>query len=156
MDYYRATGKAEYLERGVAALRAQYPISHSENWAHEGYGKKAGISSYHWGTGSGMAGIEIEEEFVRDAIVDVTAGRGVGVNGLSMAQCTVSDDEIRLTLSSPFDWPRQPKVVLRRTTPSKRYRLIVNGSDAGVFSGEDLDQGIPLPVAKIQRRTRQR
>ena len=36
LDYYRATGKAEYLERGVAALRAQFPISPSENWAHEG------------------------------------------------------------------------------------------------------------------------
>ena len=32
MDYYRATGKVEYLERGVAALRAQVPISPSENW----------------------------------------------------------------------------------------------------------------------------
>ena len=56
-------GKVEYLERGVAALRAQFPVSPSENWAHVGYGGKAGVSSFHWGTGSGMAGIEIEEEY---------------------------------------------------------------------------------------------
>ena len=34
MDYYRETGDAEYLERGIAALRAQLPVSPSENWAH--------------------------------------------------------------------------------------------------------------------------
>ena len=78
LDYYRATGKVEYLERGVAALRAQFPISPSENWAHSGYGGKAGVSSFHWGSGSGMAGIEIEEEFLRDAIVDVASGTGRG------------------------------------------------------------------------------
>jgi hypothetical protein len=61
IDYYRETGDAEYLERGIAALRAQFPISPSQNWAHEGYGKKAGISSFHWGSGSGMAGIEMEQ-----------------------------------------------------------------------------------------------
>jgi hypothetical protein len=29
-------------------------------------GTKAGISSYHWGTDSGMAGIEIEEDYLHD------------------------------------------------------------------------------------------
>ena len=42
LDYYRTTGKTEYLERGVAALRAQFPVSPSENWAHSGYAAKAG------------------------------------------------------------------------------------------------------------------
>jgi hypothetical protein len=55
LDYYRATGNVEYLERGIAALRAQFPISPSENWAHVGYGAKVGVSSFHWCTGSGMA-----------------------------------------------------------------------------------------------------
>ena len=105
LDYYRATGKAEYLERGVAALRAQFPVSPSENWAHCGYGGgNRSISSFHWGQGSGMAGIEIDEDFLRDAIVDVAAARGVGVNGLNLAQCTVRDGRIELTLSSPFAW----------------------------------------------------
>jgi hypothetical protein len=88
LDYYRATGKPEYLQRGIAALRAQFPVSPSENWAHEGYGKKAGLSSFHWGTGSGMAGIDIEEDFLRDGVVDVAAGAGVGVNGLNVKRCS--------------------------------------------------------------------
>jgi hypothetical protein len=147
LDYYRATGKAEYLERGVAALRAQFPISPSENWAHVGYGGKAGVSSFHWGTGSGMAGIEIEEDDLHDAIVDVAARRGVGVNGLNLGECRIGDGQIHLRLSSPFDWKRPAVVVFRKTEPARRYRLEVNGTEAGTWSGEEMQRGIPLPVA---------
>ena len=45
LDYYRATGKVEYLERGIAVLRAKFLVSPSKNWAHVGYGGKAGVSS---------------------------------------------------------------------------------------------------------------
>ncbi len=96
LDYYRATGNAEYLQRGVAALRAQFPISPSENWAHVGYGHKAGVSSFHWGSGSGLAGIEIEEDYLRDVVVDVAAGVAVGVNGIDVAECSVRGGEISL------------------------------------------------------------
>ena len=34
LDYYRATHNPEYLERGVEALRAQFPVPPSKNWAH--------------------------------------------------------------------------------------------------------------------------
>lgn len=144
LDYYRATGKVEYLERGVAALRAQFPVSPSENWAHEGYGGKAGVSSFHWGTGSGMAGIEIEEDSLRDAVVDVRAGRGVGVNGLNVTECGVQDGEIRLGLASPFPWRRKPVVVFHGTEPGRRYRVVVNGAEIGSWSGEELETGIPV------------
>jgi hypothetical protein len=148
LDYYRGTGKVEYLERGVAALRAQFPISPSENWAHQGYGGKAGVSSFHWGTGSGMAGIEIEERYLRDAIVDVPAARGVGVNGLNVVRCAIQGSQIRLEIRTPLAWTRRPVVVFRRAKPARRYQLFVNGADAGSWSGADLEQGIPLSPAR--------
>jgi len=151
MDYYRATGKPEYLERGVAALRSQFPISPSENWAHVGYGKKAGVSSFHWGTGSGMAGIEIEEDYLHDAIVDIAASRGVGVNGLDLTNCRVRGGGIRLQITSPFDWKRRPVVVFRHANASRRYRLEVNGADAGSWTGRELEEGIPVTPAHISR-----
>ena len=150
LDYYRSTGKVEYLERGVAALRAQFPISPSENWAHEGYGGKAGVSSFHWGTGSGMAGIEIEEDYLHDAAVDVPAGRGVGVNGLNVIRCAVDGSQIRLEIRTPFAWTRQPVVVFRRAEPTRRYQVLLNGAEAGSWSGADLEKGIPLSLAKSQ------
>lgn len=135
LDYYRTTAKTECLERGVAALRAQFPISPSENWAHSGYGAKAGVSSFHWGTGSGMAGIEIDEEYLRDAAVDVAASRGVGVNGLNLTECTLADGQIRLRISSPFTRKRAPVAVFRHTELSRSYQVLVNGAEAGTWRG---------------------
>ena len=103
------------------------------------------MSSFHWGTGSGMAGIEIADEDLADAVVDVAAARGVGVNGLDLTECIVAGDTIRFALGSPFRWSRQPVVLFRSAVPSKRYRLLVNGAALGSFTGEVLEKGIPVP-----------
>jgi hypothetical protein len=148
LDYYRATGKAEYLERGVAALRAQFPISPSENWAHQGYGNKAGVSSFHWGYGSGMAGVEMEEEFLRDAIVDLPAAQGVGVNGLNLTACQVADNQITLEISSPFEWKRKPVVVFQGAAAGRHYAVTVNGTAVGTFDKAQLEKGIETVAPK--------
>jgi hypothetical protein len=149
LDYYRATGKAEYLERGVAALRAQFPISPSENWAHGGYGGKAGVSSFHWGSGSGMAGIEIDEGFLRDAIVDVASGAGVGVNGLNVTKCEIGNGRIAIEIDSPFPWPREPVVTFRNVGSSARYALVVNGIMLGVYQSAELEKGIGVSLKDV-------
>lgn len=146
LDYYRATGRAEYLERGVAALRSQFPVSPSENWAHSGYGPKSGISSFHWGTGSGMAGIEFEEEFLRDGVVDVAAGRAIGVNGLNIAKCEIAADAIRLEIDSPFAWTRAPVLVFHHVDADRVYRLFVNGAELGPRRGAELAPGVAIPL----------
>ena len=151
LDYYRATGKPEYLERGVSALRSQFPISPSENWAHSGYGKKAGVSSFHWGTGSGIAGIELEEDFLHDAVVDVAAGHAVGVNGIDITECNIAGSQIRLALTSPFRWSRSPVVVFRAAVADRMYRIVVNGVDVGVVAGKGLAAGIPVPAPAAGR-----
>lgn len=146
LDFYRATGVVEYLERGVAALRAQFPISPSENWAHEGYGGKAGVSSFHWGSGSGMAGVEMEEDYLRDVIVDVSAERAVGVNGINATDCSVTGDNIDLKLNTPFAWPRPPVAAFRRVPSARRYHVVVNGQSAGIYSSAELESGVVLPA----------
>jgi hypothetical protein len=151
LDYYRATGKAEYLERGISALRSQFPISPSENWAHSGYGGKAGVSSFHWGTGSGMAGVELEEDFLHDGVVDVASGHAVGVNGIDITECDITNDRIRLTMTSPFAWTRKPVVVFRGVAADRSYRIVVNGAEAGTFGEKSLSAGIRLPVPGLDR-----
>jgi hypothetical protein len=148
LDYYRATGEVEYLERGVAALRAQFPVSPAENWAHQGYGHKEGVSSFHWGYGSGMSGIEMESDFLRDAIVDIRASRCIGVNGLNVTACQVSIDQITLDLSSPFKWKQKPVVVFRGTEPGRHYAITVNGTTVGTFDKAALEKGIETVALK--------
>lgn len=152
LDYYRATGKPEYLERGVSALRSQFPVAPSENWAHTGYGKKAGVSSFHWGTGSGMAGIELEEAFLHDAIADIPSGRAVGVNGIDITKVEISGDRISLSMTSPFRWTRQPVVVFRGAEHGRQYRVVVNGLDLGKFDDARLDAGVSVTMPGTKDR----
>ncbi len=148
LDYYRATGNAEYLERGVQALRAQFPISPSENWAHEGYGRKAGVSGFHWGTGSGMAGIEIEEEFLRDAVVDVPSRRATGVNGLNVTRCRVEKDTIDIALESPYEWKSRPVVTFHGVEEKRLYRVRFDTSPSTQHTGAELQRGIEAPAPR--------
>jgi hypothetical protein len=145
LDYHLDTGCAEYLERGIAALRAQFPVSPAENWAHTGTGTKEGVSSFHWGTGSGMAGIEIHHDLLRDGVVDIPSGRAVGVNGLDLGDCRVDGDRIGFSMTSPFDWTEKPVIVFRGGDASLRYRILVNGREAGAWSCKELAGGVPLP-----------
>jgi hypothetical protein len=107
------------------------------------------VSSFHWGTGSGLAGIEIEEEFLRDAVVDVVEKRGVGVNGLNLIACDVSEDGISLKMGSPFHWTKEPVVIFHGAVPTQHYRLTVNGTEIGTFSGAELGRGIAVPVLTL-------
>ena len=93
-----------------------------------------------------MAGIELEEDFLHDAVVDVESGRAVGVNGIDISECVITDGRIRLTMNSPFAWARKPVVVFRGVTAAEQYRIVVNGEDVGMFRGKSLSTGIPVPV----------
>ena len=172
IDYYRVTGKVEYLERGIAALRAQFPISPYENVAHTGYGSRPstlkpvghiaaiepwftynrfpekirGVSSFHWGTGSGMAGIEIEEDFLRDAVVDVAASRGIGVNGLNVTSCKIEGKNIYLEVNSPFQWKRKPVIIFHHFNEKYSFRLIINGKDSCVYTMKEMEAGISIDI----------
>lgn len=147
LDWYRETGRAEYLERGIAALRSQFPVSPDENWAHEGWGGHSVVSSFHWGTGSGMAGIELEEDFLRDAIVDLRAGVGVGVNGLDLTGLRINGEAVAFDLASPFAWSRPATVVFRHAESGRRYTVTVNGTAAGAWSGTELQAGVAIAPA---------
>jgi len=175
INYYRATGKVEYLERGIAALRAQFPISPYENVAHTGYGSRPstpklvgriaavepwfsynrfpekikGVSSFHWGTGSGMAGIEIEEDFLRDAVVDVTASRGIGVNGLNVTNCKIDKRNIYLEINSPFQWKRKPVIIFHNINRSDRFRLIINDKFSGNYTVKEMEAGISVDILPL-------
>ena len=108
------------------------------------------MSSFHWGTGSGMAGIEIEEDFFRDAIVDVAAGRGVGVNGLNVVRCTVHEGGIPALKSARRLHGRGSRWLFSAAPSRRALPDFLNGAAAGSWSGADLAKGIPLSPAKSE------
>jgi hypothetical protein len=81
---------------------------------------------------------------LRDAVVDVHEGRGVGVNGLNMTECDISGGRISLQIESPFRWARKPVLIFHHTVPTQQYRLVVNGMQIGTFAGADLERGVAI------------
>lgn len=84
--YYLATGKAEYLERGVAAMRSGFEVLPYENWAHCGYEGMQYDSSLLWGGGVIMTAAEYYDLELGTLAVDADSLLGVGVDN-----CVVSD-----------------------------------------------------------------
>jgi hypothetical protein len=117
------TGSAEYVERGVEALRSQFPGSPSENWVHAGYGHKVGVSSSHWGTGSGMAGIEFKQDYLSDAVCDVHDQRCAGDNGLNVTKRDIDGDRIDVQIDSPYLWTRKPEIIFHGTQPARKCKV---------------------------------
>jgi hypothetical protein len=117
LNYYRQTGKPEYLERGIAAMRAQLNVNPSENFAHQGYPERGKwcITGFHWGTGSSVSAMEMETGFLGDLFVDVSARTAVGVNGLDVGAFKLVDQTVELTLSTPFEWKESPLVRMKES-----------------------------------------
>jgi len=137
-DYYKATGKFEYLERAVAAARATFAVAPWENWAHTGYLDQPGaMTGFHWGTGSAMTTVEIISPTLGDALVDVHALRGVGFD-----ECTITDVEmhagtIAFRISSSAK-QRQFLVRFVGLQPSRLYRVRWNDGPAQEVRGNQL------------------
>jgi hypothetical protein len=93
-----------------------------------------------------MAGVEIEEDYLPDVMVDVSAGRAVGVNGINAMDCSVTGDNIELKVNTPFGWSRRPVAAFRRVPATRRYRVVLNGQSAGVYTSAELESGVALPA----------
>ncbi len=152
MHYYELTGKREYFERGVAALRAMFSLFEpggsprtAENYAHGSYNQLAGTTGIHWGTGSSVVSIHIIRQKYGDAFINVQQGWGVGIDGCRFGSVEVKKDEIRFSLHDVVHSPR--KIVLKfADLPSNAYEIEMNNIVLGRYTREQLSQGIEVPL----------
>jgi hypothetical protein len=150
LDYYRATGRVEYLERSVAAIHAALAVAPWENWAHTGYVDEPGaLSSFDWGTGSAVASLEIMQPFLGDAYIDVAAQQGIGFDESNLTDGHVRGDAISFSLNSPTP-TRSFHIRFSAADPSHTYTVQANGRPAQSISGRDLGRDgftlLPLPT----------
>lgn len=138
LDYYRATGSAEYLERAVAAARSTFAVAPWENWAHTGHIDEPGaLTGFHWGTGSAMTSVEIMQPLLGDAFIDGKAGKGVGFDECSLSHLRIQSEAIAFDIESPA---RQRSFLVRFAglDPARTYRISANGRPAEPRSGKEL------------------
>lgn len=137
-DYYRATGKVEYLERAVASARSTFAVAPWENWAHTGYIDEPGaLTGFHWGTGSAMTSVEMMSPFLGDAFIDAGAKQGVGFDECSVTNLRIGAGTIAFDIHSP-DPQRSFLVRFAGIDASRQYSVAANGSVARELSGKDL------------------
>lgn len=153
MDYYRMTGDAELMERGIAALRASFTTMYleenrkvapgnmvratheetgsvGENYGHFGfdYGVPGFIDS-DWGAGSSCQAAAYVQKHYGDIFVDWAAGRAFGINGCRVTGYQPLSEILRLQVDNTVEGDQELAVVLTGDAP-KGLRVEVNGRQA--------------------------
>ncbi|MFH0991692.1 MAG: hypothetical protein V1799_16925 [bacterium] len=152
IKYYELTGRREYFERGIAALRAMFSLFESptspqtaENYAHSATDRLAGATGIHWGTGSSVVSIHLISKQYGDAYVNVKDQWGVGIDGCRIPAVRVKGNVIDVDLLDNLALKRSIRITVDRTE-KKPYELIVNGKSYGVKSQIDLRKGIQVEL----------
>ncbi|MEX2116211.1 MAG: hypothetical protein WEB37_04940 [Bacteroidota bacterium] len=150
--YYELTGKQEYFERGVAALRAMFSLFESpqsprtaENYAHAAADQLAGVTGLHWGTGSSVVSVHLICQKYGDAFVDVAGQWGVGIDGCRISSVRVNGTTIDVSIADNVATPRNIRVTFGKMK-EKAYTVVVNGKSKGTRTIEELQQGITIAL----------
>jgi len=156
MDYYDLTGRTEYFERGVAALRAMFSLFESpesprtaENYAHSGQDAPAGVTGLHWGTGSSVTSIHILRQRYGDAHVDLQKRWGAGIDGCTISGVGVDGSRIVLTMVDNVSVHRTLRLTFGGVK-LPRYTVKVNDKTLGTFPAAELKNGIPVELKIAQ------
>jgi hypothetical protein len=168
-DYYAATGKAEYLERAVAACRASFALmdmkENHENginrqridWApSEGYSaentyhngpkdEQDGWTGFNWGSGGGLTASAYLEQQFGTVWVDGDARQAIPINGVAASILAWNGESISLKVSNALGNLPYPFVEGREITikfghlRDPRYTLTINGQQLGTRTRKELE-----------------
>jgi len=171
LHYYRVTGKKEYFERGIAAIRSSFVLmlieenksvaaanmsgvkkkdygASFENYGHSGRDEKIlGYITMDWGTGSSLSGSAHIEYNYGDVYIDVKRQQGFGINGCILNNLKIHDSIIEFDLISPFEASDELLLKINNTLENN-YILKINNKELGTFSKEELNNGIKVKPKK--------
>lgn len=161
-DFYFLTGNPEYLQRGIAAMRAPLALMYipenravssvydkgplgyaDECYAHRGRDARLGPSCFDFSIGYALVAFNELWSKLGSAYVDLGAGRGFGVDGCAVERLSTSDRKVDLrirdavadgrTLTLRFGNVRHPSLAVR-----------INGMRGRVYRRTELQRGIDV------------
>jgi hypothetical protein len=172
IDLGRAAGRRDWVERGVAALRAGFALIHTpenrengvypdpnqplglspENCGHGSGDTHDGRTGFDWGEGSALAGAAWALRHHGGALLDVAAGSGVGIDGVRFADVRAKGDVLSFWLLSPLlsmkgkhePWPVEVRFA---GVGRDALRVTANGKDLGRLPAGKLEAGIEVRPA---------
>ncbi|MFX1278983.1 MAG: hypothetical protein ACFFA3_06160 [Promethearchaeota archaeon] len=167
MEYYLQTGKWEYMERGIAALRASWALQIleeykgicegnlkgistmnsddkgciSENYGHNG--KDARIPGYimfDWGIGTAMTATAYAKKHFGDLFIDFKEHFVFGIDGILLKSFDFINDHVILELDV---LDKNENIIIKaRDVPFDLIEISFNSNSLGKFKKEELEKGI--------------
>jgi len=145
--YYLETGKREYLERAISAVRAGFPVAPYENWAHWGFEGLQYDSSLLWGAGTTLAAVEIIAEDLGDLYVDLAGSWGLGINACLLKAVHVERGSVRILVDPADAWTGR-EMLIRFSGAVGTHSVTVNDHLLGVYDAARLASGLRWKVEK--------
>jgi hypothetical protein len=172
LDYSRATGRRDYAERGIVAMRAAYatmctpkaepanpryfdyqPLGWgNENYAHNPYdAPTTPVPSphYDWSVGAACAAFAEARNRFGDVWLDLSAGVAHGVDDVAVGGFERTPGAVSIELTSPS---ANHRVLLKADGGEEGdLELRVNGELIGTFSPAELRDGVEVPTRHVGR-----
>ncbi len=139
---YQLTGKKEYFERGIAALRASfvlmsipenkqvapdtwnaYPVGlMPENFAHAGKNGTYGRSDTDWGEAGALSASALITSQFGDVYIDASRKQAFGIDGIKVIEISTANKVIHLIVKEELGYPRT--IVFKTDTGHRFVRKI--------------------------------
>ena len=166
MEYYIETGNKEYMERGIAALRACWAMqlvseleeqcpgnlegigtldgvdrgSVVENYGHSGNDLRVpGYVMLDWGVGSSASATAYVKKHFGDLFIDFKENLAWGIDGLIVRKFEFKNGKITIDIDKITD--KRYILIKARDPPDGEFEIILNGKSFGVKSADALDKG---------------
>ncbi|MFX0070208.1 MAG: hypothetical protein ACFFAO_03870 [Candidatus Hermodarchaeota archaeon] len=171
MEYYLETGKSEYMERGIAALRASWALQLlkeyeeqcpgnlggietldgidrgcvCENYGH--FGKDERVSGYimfDWGVGSAISATAYVKKHFGDLFIDFKEHFVFGIDGILVKKFEFLEEKILIEIELiPL---KKNMLIKSRDAPEKEIEIVINNQTIGKFNKIRLDNGFKFTI----------
>jgi len=164
LEYYDMTGRLEYLERGIAAIRnlmgmmftpenkavskwySRGPLgSTDEAYSHRGEDTPWTGTGYDWGVGTTLNAIAYLEQTFGDLHVDLERNLAVGLDGCRVTNFRADADTVNIDVEDRVQ-RTTPLLVKMRNLTSDHYTLTLNGKEVGSYTKGELESGVRVKL----------
>jgi len=167
IEYYLETGKKEYMERGIAALRASWALQLledyrdicpgnfegletvneidkgciRENYGHSGRDERiSGYIMFDWGIGSAAMAVAYVKKHIGDLFLDFREKLVWGIDGLLIKEFEFRENSININLEKISG--KNDFIIKAREAPDNPIEIIINEKSLGKLEKYALEKGI--------------
>jgi hypothetical protein len=175
MEFYLLTGKEEYMERGIAALRACWALqllkeyekicpgnindietvndidkgAIYENYGHTGTDYRVpGQITFDWGVGTAATATAYIENHFGDLFIDFKENLIWGIDGILIKSFEFNKNKIFVECKIILD--KDNIFIKAREVSEPKVEIILNGESIGIFEKAKLEEGF-IKVLEVKK-----